>query len=682
MDDDLLQDFLAEAGDLLDDVDQKLVELEQNPNDKQLLNSIFRGFHTIKGGAGFLDAAAMVDLCHRTETLFDGLRSGTHVVTPDLLDIILASTAEVRRMFGEMARRLAPDPAPDWLLSALDAAVQGEDLAGAIDRSQLQAVGDLPAEGEILDGYWASGDGHDDGDDDHHSDDAPGSVSYELAPLRSPLHGSVTAEDGTLDWQAMYDALRQRVVVPHGNDGGRKPAALTDSQPLNTQLAAAADSAVGAAQRQIADAAGAAAKEKLQALKAGTSPQMTRAHAHTPERPHPSVKESTIRVDTQRFDQILNLSGEIGLTKNRLNCLRAAFLRAGGDDLEREEEQRKQLDAVMAQLDMLVGDLQAAVMKARMQPVGRVFQKYGRLARDVARGLGKDVELVIVGAETEVDKTILEEMNDPLVHLIRNAVDHGVESPVERIAAGKPARGIVQLLARQAGDHIIIEIRDDGRGMDPARIRAKAVEKGIISHDEANGLDNKGALNLIFLPGFSTKDQVTDVSGRGVGMDVVQTNIAKLKGRIELDSTLGQGSRITISLPLTLAILPVLMMSCCEQVYSVPLSTVREIISIHPSKIQNVNNKPVMVIRGDVLPMLDLAELVGRERTKPAEIGVVAVSRGKSFVMLVDGLVGQDEVMIKPLEGIKPKGVSGATLSGEGVLVLVLELHELLEGRL
>ncbi|HEX4880432.1 MAG TPA: chemotaxis protein CheA, partial [Limnobacter sp.] len=330
----------------------------------------------------------------------------------------------------------------------------------------------------------------------------------------------------------------------------------------------------------------------------------------------------------------------------------------------------------------LVSDLQAAVMKARMQPVGRVFQKYSRLARDVARQLGKDVELVIEGAETEVDKSILEELNDPLIHLVRNAVDHGIETIADRTACGKNPKGTVNLSARQTGDHIVIEIQDDGRGMKPEVIRDKAVEKGLISAEEAGQLNVQDSLQLIFLPGFSTKDQISDISGRGVGMDVVKTNIQRLNGRIEIESNPGEGSRITILLPLTLAILPVLMLKLEEQIYSLPLSCVREIIPIEEEKVQRVGGKPTMVVRGEVLPLLDLATLIGRPTSPSPKVGVLAISGNRACILAVDTLVGQDEVMIKPLDGVKPKGVAGATLSGEGLLVLVLELRELLEGRL
>jgi len=318
------------------------------------------------------------------------------------------------------------------------------------------------------------------------------------------------------------------------------------------------------------------------------------------------------------------------------------------------------------------------VMKTRMQPIGRLFQKYPRLARDLARQLGKDVELVISGEETEIDKTMIEDLNDPLVHLVRNAVDHGVEGPEDRLAAGKPAKSLVRLSAMQAGDHIVIEIADDGRGMRPDAIRQKAIEKGLIDVETANTLDDRQCLNLIFLPGFSTKEQISDVSGRGVGMDVVKTNIQKLNGRIDINSVAGHGTTITISLPLTLAILPVLVVRLGEQPFAVPLSMVREIIPIKPEEIQRVSGKATMVVREEVLPVRSLADLIGWPQTAMPAFGVLMQSTVTTFILAIDGFVGRDDVVIKPLHDIKPKGIAGATLSGDGQVVLVLDMEELL----
>ncbi len=584
---DLLLDFLNEAGELLDGVDLQLIELESRTDDLDLLNAVFRGFHTIKGGAGFLEATALVTVCHRAETLLDLLRSGKLQLSAEVLDVILAATGEVRRMFEEMAGFAQPDPAPAQLIAQLEALAQGRPISPAATQATTGNA--------------------------------------------SQTSNGVAADEP--DWAALYAAI-----------AGAPPAAQA-SAPVAAPSAPAR-----------------AANPPKTSAKNGNGGAAVQ-------------KETTLRVDTQRFDQILNLSGEIGLTKNRLMCLKRDLQRGGS-----EADALKALDGAVNELDMLVSDLQNAVMKARMQPVGRVFQKYVRLTRDLARQLGKEIDLVLVGEETEVDKTILEELNDPLVHLVRNAVDHGIEMPADRVAQGKPAKSSVRLEARQTGDQIIIEIADDGKGMKPEVIRSKAVEKGVISPEEAAQLDDRQSLQLIFAAGFSTKSEVSDLSGRGVGMDVVKTNIQRLKGRIELESVPGKGTTITIVLPLTLAILPVLNLRLGTQPFAVPLIAVREIIELSDDKIKHVSGKPHILIRGEVLPLYELAHVIGRPRADLSPLGVVAVCGDRALVLGVDGLMGQDEVMIKPLAGVKPRGVAGATISGEGALVLVLELHELLEG--
>ncbi|TCV90791.1 chemotaxis protein CheA [Sulfurirhabdus autotrophica] len=585
----LLQDFLTEATELLSEVDNKLVELEKSPNDKAMLNDIFRGFHTIKGGAGFLNANELVALCHRTENLFDKLRNSELTLNAEIMDAIMHATGVVRDMFGSLAQHQQPQAADPTLLAILDAAIAGE------------AVQKLSATSSV-------------------KPDSP-------APQASA--------DG-VDWNNLYNALV----------GEEAKAAPADSHPTIKDISSI---------------------QKIEPI--------TQTAAKTPPQPQQQyvAKETTIRIDTVRLDQVLNLSGEIGLTKNRLNCLRADILQGRSNN-----ETMRALDEAVSQLDLLVGDLQNAVMKTRMQPIGRLFQKYPRLARDLARQLGKDVELIITGEETELDKTMIEDLNDPLVHLVRNAVDHGIENQEERDLSHKPSKSIVKLSATQVGDHIIIEISDDGRGMRPDVIRNKAVEKGVIDLETANTLDDRQCLNLIFLPGFSTKDQISSVSGRGVGMDVVKTNIQRLNGRIDVTSVVGQGSVFTISLPLTLAILPVLVVRVGAQPFAVPLSLVREIIPIQSENVQQVSGRATMVVRDEVLPIRSLATLLGwPDNTSPA-FGVLMQSGDTSFILAIDGFVGRDDVVIKPLVDIKPKGVAGATMSGDGSIVLVLDMEELL----
>jgi two-component system chemotaxis sensor kinase CheA len=615
---DLLQDFLQEAHDLLSDVDNKLVDLEKMPDDRGLLNDIFRGFHTVKGGAGFLNAAELVTLCHLTENLFDRLRNGELELTPELMDVIMAATKGVREMFGELGQMVMPQPADAHVIAALKGALEGK-----------QPVAPAPTAAPAVE-----------------------------APAAPPPQPAATPT-GEPDWNALHASLTGAAVPP----AAEGELIAKEVPPAPASVAATAPAPL--------PAAGNAEAPSPFGRRATDRPGGQPTNARRVE--ERGMRESTIRVDTSRLDQVLNLSGEIGLTKNRLTSLRADIL-AGKND----SETLHALDQAVSQLDLLVSDLQNSVMKTRMQPIGRLFQKYPRIARDLARQLGKDVELVLAGEETEVDKTMIEDLADPLIHLIRNAVDHGVEMPLERQAAGKPAKSLVRLEARQEGDHIVLIIADDGKGMSAERIRAKAIEKGLISEEEANTLDERQSLNLIFLPGFSTKSQISDVSGRGVGMDVVKTNIQKLNGSIEIRSEPGKGSVFIISLPLTLAILPVLLVLLGGQPFALPLSLVREILPIEQERIQEVGGKETLVVRGEVLPVISLARLLGWPLERYPEYGVFMQTAERSFILAVDSFAGRDDAVIKSLEDFRPKGVAGVTTLSNGQIVLILDMKELL----
>lgn len=615
---DLLQDFLQEAGDLLSDVDNKLVDLERSPDDRRLLNDIFRGFHTIKGGAGFLNATELVTLCHLTENLFDQLRNAQMRLTPELMDTIMAATQGVRNMFGELAQTSLPRPAQPEVIAALRAALAGETHADPVLAATVDA---------------------------HNVESFAQAAPAPVIDIRDEP-----------DWQALHSALTGQA----------------------TPLAAPPSSAIAQGDVGNAPATATARMEpryppegRRETDKPGFAVSGATSGRRSEEKA--AARESTIRVDTARLDQVLNLSGEIGLTKNRLTSLRADIL-AGRND----SETLHALDQAVSQLDLLVSDLQNSVMKTRMQPIGRLFQKYPRIARDLARQLGKDIELALVGEETEVDKTMIEDLADPLVHLVRNAVDHGVESAQERLAAGKPSKSIIRLEARQEGDHIVLIIADDGRGMSPERIRSKAIEKGIIKEEEANTLDDRQSLNLIFLPGFSTMAQASAVSGRGVGMDVVKTNIQKLNGSVEIRSEPGKGSVFIISLPLTLAILPVLLVLLGDQPFALPLSMVREILPIENNRMQEVGGKETLVVRGEILPVVALSRLLGWPQLKTPEYGVLMQTSERSFILSVDSFAGRDDAVIKSLDDFRPRGVAGVTTLSNGQIVLILDMKELL----
>ncbi len=605
---DLLQDFLQEASDLLSDVDNKLVDLERSPEDRRLLNDIFRGFHTIKGGAGFLNATELVTLCHLTENLFDKLRNAEMHLTPELMDTIMAATQGVRNMFGELAQAVQPRQAQPEVIAALRSALEGDAPAVSVEAPKVEG-------------------------------------SPQIVP--TPVASTGTEPD----WQVLHSVVT--------GQAGVASTTITAAASVNTPVPTVQMSPHFPPEgRRETDKPGAV-------VSGATSGRRMEEKA--------AARESTIRVDTARLDQVLNLSGEIGLTKNRLTSLRADIL-AGRND----SDTLHALDQAVSQLDLLVSDLQNSVMKTRMQPIGRLFQKYPRIARDLARQLGKDVELALVGEETEVDKTMIEDLADPLVHLVRNAVDHGVESAEERLAAGKSAKSIVRLEARQEGDHIVLIIADDGRGMSPERIRAKAIEKGIIREEEANTLDDRQSLNLIFLPGFSTVTQASAVSGRGVGMDVVKTNIQKLNGSVEIRSEPGKGSVFIISLPLTLAILPVLLVLLGDQPFALPLSMVREILPIDKNKMQEVGGKETLVVRGEVLPVVALSRLLGWPQLQTPEYGVLMQTSERSFILSVDSFAGRDDAVIKSLDDFRPRGVAGVTTLSNGQIVLILDMKELL----
>jgi two-component system chemotaxis sensor kinase CheA len=600
---DLLQDFLVEAGELLAGVDNKLVDLEQSPDDHTLLNEIFRGFHTIKGGAGFLNATELVTLCHLTENLFDRLRNKQMSLTPEIMDVIMSATAGVRTMFDTLEGGMQPGPADPAVIAALRQVLAGNSPATAKPAVSNPAV-------------------------------------TAQAPSPLPANGP--------DWNTMFQAIAAAPATPV--PVAAPPPGLPASQDPAAQPEQVIAAAIG---RRATDKPG--------------------APAPAGRRDNEKARDTSIRVDTTRLDQVLNLSGEIGLTKNRLNALRSDILNGHTDT-----ETLHALDQAVSQLDLLVSDMQNAVMKTRMQPVGRLFQKYPRIARDLARSLGKDVELVLVGEDTEIDKTMIEDLGDPIIHLIRNAVDHGVESSEERRAAGKPEKSHVRLEARQEGDHIVILINDDGRGMNAEKLRNKALEKGLITVEQANAMDERQSFDLVMLPGFSTKDVASDVSGRGVGMDVVKTNIQKLKGSIDIRSAPGRGSTFVISLPLTLAILPVLLVQLGGQPFAVPLTMVREIIPIDTSEIQEIGGRATMVVRGEVMPMYPLNHLLGWPTERPPSFGVLMQGLDQSsFILAIDGFLGREDAVVKSLDDFRPKGVSGVTTLSNGKIVLILDMKEL-----
>lgn len=755
-DDEILQDFLVEAGEILDLLSEQLVELEQRPDDRNLLNAIFRGFHTVKGGAGFLQLDAMVECCHATENLFDILRNGKRNVTPALMDVVLQALDTVNAQFKQISHREEPSrPAPE-LMACLAALVNGQDQPATGKPAEPDIDEAAPPESDSADTHMAAigvpsaapAPGSLDLTDDefegfldaisHHSDissaspPAPTAATGdeisedEFEALLDQLHGAgkgpgkttappspppdaatppSAAAAGEEISEDEFDALLDQLHgVGKGPGGGVAPVKKADDPPVcepitSPERTTTNDLITDSEFEELLDQlhgrgkGPTAAQTKAQAepAKSAPAPQPRRdepqvtapkprdADAATSNQigssangPAANQAETTVRVDTQRLDDIMNMVGELVLVRNRL-------VRLGLDATD------EPLSKAVANLDVVTADLQTAVMKTRMQPIKKVFGRFPRVVRDLARNLKKEINLELVGEETDLDKNLVEALADPLVHLVRNSVDHGIELPAERERVGKSRVGKVVLSAQQEGDHILLSISDDGAGMDPAKLREKAVEKGIMEPEAAARLSDVEAFNLIFAPGFSTKTEISDVSGRGVGMDVVKTKIAQLNGSIEIQSTKGEGTRLNIKVPLTLAIMPTLMIMLGRQAFALPLVNVNEIFQMDLTKSHVVDGQECVTIRDKAIPIFHLKRWLVRghhDRTKMPGAHVVIVTVGTRRVgFVVDQLIGQEEVVIKPLGKMLQgtPGMAGATITGDGTIALILDVPSLLK---
>jgi two-component system, chemotaxis family, sensor kinase CheA len=580
--DDIAADFIIEAQEILDRLGEQLVALEQAPEDSAQLNAVFRGFHTLKGGAGFLAITPMVELCHAAEDTLGQARAGQATLQARHFDAAQQSLDYLQSMLDAFGSGQEPPRAPPQLIAQF--ATSGEETA-------------------VL----------------------PGPRSRDSAPVNSATPAATGAADSDLISDDEFEALLDNL---HGVAPG-----------AGAQLSRVPNPGSGVPAAPKAAAAPAKAAEP----------------------------EHTVRVDTKRLDAIVNLIGELVLSRNRLKTLRARL---------RDEE----LDRAVSSLDIATARLQSAVMRTRMQPVGKVFSRFPKVARDVARSLNKEVDLELVGADTELDRNLVEALADPLVHLVRNAIDHGIESPALREASGKPRSGHVRLSAQQEGDYVSIEVQDDGAGIDPERLRAKAREKGLIDPEAAVRLSIDECLHLVFLPGFSTKSEVTDISGRGVGMDVVQSRIRELSGQIQIQSELGRGSRFVIRVPLTLAILPTLLVQAGDTVYALPLARVVEVLHAPRRSLGWFDGRAVLDRQTHTLPLVDLRQWLNIDAPQLPLLTVVVLQTGESRMgLVVDQVRGREEVVIKPLprsvRGLP--GYAGATLIGDGRLALILDVDGL-----
>lgn len=733
-DDEILQDFLVEAGEILELLSEQLVELESRPEDMDLLNAIFRGFHTVKGGAGFLQLNALVECCHIAENVFDMLRKGERRVDAELMDVMLQALDTVNVMFQQVRDAEEPTPATPELLAALSrladpnaapaeapapAAAVAEPVVEAVVEEAPAAYGDITdAEFEqLMDALEPAaeapaapvGSGGDDITDDEFEallDQLHGKGQFSAGATEpakatpAPAAESPAASDEISDdeFEALLDQL-------HGKGqftGAKEEASAAPAEPVaetkaeeapaaggddnitddefeklldelhgKGQFTGAKEEPVAAAKPAAQPAAPAAKPAAAPAPAAAAKPAAAKPAAATAAEKPASEAETTVRVDTARLDEIMNMVGELVLVRNRLVRL---GLNSGDEAMAK----------AVSNLDVVTADLQSSVMKTRMQPIKKVFGRFPRQVRDLARNLKKEINLELIGEETDLDKNLVEALADPLVHLVRNAVDHGIEGPDEREAAGKPRSGKVVLSAEQEGDHILLSISDDGKGMDPDILRAKAVEKGLLDKDAADRLSESDCYNLIFAPGFSTKTEISDVSGRGVGMDVVKTKISQLNGIINIYSTKGQGSKIVIKVPLTLAIMPTLMVMLGNQAFAFPLVNVNEIFHLDLSNTNVVDGQEVVIVRDKALPLFYLKRWLvpGAQYDEPGEGHVVILSVGTQRIgFVVDQLVGQEEVVIKPLGKMLQgtPGMAGATITGDGRIALILDVPSMLK---
>ncbi|MGU1189922.1 chemotaxis protein CheA [Pseudomonas aeruginosa] len=742
-DEEILQDFLVEAGEILEQLSEQLVELESRPDDMDLLNAIFRGFHTVKGGAGFLQLNALVECCHIAENVFDILRKGERRVSSELMDVVLQALDTVNAMFDQVREQSEPTPATPELLAALARLAEPEGAAPA-EPVQAPPAAVPPAEPAAPPEAPAQSASSDITDDEFEQlldalqgDEAPASAvaeapaapagdeisDAEFEALLDQLHGkgkfvppAVSAEPAQVpaeavepaaaaagddisddEFEALLDELHGKGKfgdVPEAAgtpaapaaaapaaapaEQGKAPAAAGGDEISDDEFESLLDELHGKGKfngaSEAVAAAAAVAKNiaaKSPAAKPVAPAKAAAARPAAPDRPAASEAETTVRVDTARLDEIMNMVGELVLVRNRLVRL---GLNSGDEAMAK----------AVANLDVVTGDLQMSVMKTRMQPIKKVFGRFPRLVRDLARNMKKEINLELVGEETDLDKNLVEALADPLVHLVRNAVDHGIESPEEREAAGKPRVGQVVLSAEQEGDHILLMITDDGKGMDAEVLRNKAVEKGLLERDAADRLTDLECYNLIFAPGFSTKTEISDVSGRGVGMDVVKTKISQLNGTVNVFSQKGSGSKIVIKVSLTLAIMPTLMVMLGSQAFAFPLVNVNEIFHLDLSRTNVVDGQEVVIVRDKALPLFYLKRWLvpSAAHEEQGEGHVVILSVGTQRIgFVVDQLVGQEEVVIKPLGKMLQgtPGMAGATITGDGRIALILDVPSMLK---
>lgn len=683
LDNELLNVFLIEARELLETLGEQLVDLEASPEDSELLNAVFRAFHTVKGGAGFLGLNAMVELCHRAEDLLNEARNGALVLNAALMDALLESLDLLNDMMRAADAGVPAEPAPRSLLDRLvvpGRVASAAPVALAVPVSAPKAApAASAAPAKPAKPYDPIEDEFEAMLDAARTERAPapaqsGTISDdEFESLLDSLYGTgAPGADGTAPAEPVAEPV---AVAPESNTisddefealldqlyGTGAPSGGVDASPATLPADMAAPAGAGLPAINEVPAAPVAVATTSQVAAPAAPAEKPKPTAATEKRQPSATAETTVRVDTHRLDSLVDAAGELVLVRNRLTNLAP---RGTNDPMER----------AIGELERVAEDLQNAVLRMRMQPVGKLFSRFPRIVRDLARQLGKEIELVTEGEETDIDRTVVEALADPLVHLLRNAVDHGVEMPDVRAQAGKPRLGTVRLAAGQYGDRIVITVTDDGKGMDPEVLRRKAVEKGLMDEEQAARLEERECYEIVFRPGFSTASQVSDISGRGVGMDVVKTKIVELGGTLSIDSRVGHGSTVRLSVPLTLAILRVLMVRVGNRLLSLPMSNVAEVFELSDGQVQELDGRIVAAHRNRALPLADLGNWAG-VKGRGGHVVVVQIGH-QTLGCLVDEVLGREDVMAKPLGPFLKEvpGVAGATITGDGRISLVLDL--------
>ena len=628
----ILEDFLVEAFELIEQIDHDLVELEANPEDLELLNRIFRVAHTVKGSSSFLNFDVLTKLTHHMEDVLNKARHGELKITPDIMDVVLESVDMMKALLRSIRER-------------------GNDTDAGVSIT------------DICHRLTAINEGRDPNADENRQaqpqEETQSKQDSHLEP-QSAMDQEPEVDVNSLSEAEVEAEIERLLKVRKAEDQARR-----DKQKQNSE-----QSAVQTPESTPAPAPTPAAKP---------APKKESKESNAPAHSSASAVEQTIRVEVKRLDNLMNLIGELVLGKNRLLKIY--------DDVEERYEGEKfleELNQVVSALSLVTTDIQLAVMKTRMLPIAKVFNKFPRMVRDLSRELGKQIDLEISGEETELDKSIVEEIGDPLVHIIRNSCDHGVESPKERLAAGKPEKGIIQLKAYNEGNHIVVEIVDDGKGIDALAVKMKALERGLITEREVDSMSDKEAYSLIFKPGFSMAKQVTNVSGRGVGMDVVKTNIEKLNGIIDIDSEVGKGTIIKLKIPLTLAIIQSLLVGSQEEFYAIPLASVKETVRVPVDNIYTIEGKNVLRLRDEVLSLVRLSDLFGVKQVFESgdQTYVVVINVADSKLgIIVDSLIGQEEIVIKSLGNYLQniRGIAGGTIRGDGKVTLIVDVGMIMD---